>query len=684
MKKVIFSFIGLGIAIACKSTQTTTSTAVQTQNATATSAVSNQLAEDKGPYLIKVGKRRISPAEFKYVYNKNNSNNDSAYTLKNINEYLDLYTNFRLKVSEAESLGYDTVTSFKKELEGYKKQLAQPYLKEKGVTERLINEAYERMKEDVNASHILLKLAEDAEPKDTLEVYKKISELRDRALKGEDFAKLAEQYSQDPSAKENKGSLGYFTSLQMVYPFEDAAYKTKVGDISKPVRTKFGYHILKVNAKRPSQGTVTVAHIWARFTEEQEAADSIEAVKKINEIYKRLQKGEKWDELCSQFSDDTRSAKTGGVLTEFGVAQMTPKFEEAAFSLKNAGEFTKPVRTPYGYHIIKLIERKPVAPLETLEASIKAKVGKDSRSDLNKIEFLKRLKRENNFVENKAGLELAFSKADSSLPLGTWTYDEKATYLTTPIFNIKDKVYTVKDFFTYVKSKQRAKTHSPRYIIEEMYKEFSENSLVAYEETNLEAKYEDYKMLVREYRDGILLFQIMDENVWNKAVQDTAGQKKYFENNKTNYKWGERVDATVFNCANKEVITKVKEYLKNSVYPLNEDKPSPINFEKNVDTLDARAKAFLEQSINQMIRDKHLTAEIQLASLKAEDKQSGAKRLAEIKKVFDAKKIATNRYNIIDNGNILTTDKAYFGVKLYSSSKKYHREITQCYQCIKC
>lgn len=669
MKKVIFSFIGLGIIAACKSTKTTTSSAAQTQNSSASASTTTKPVEDSGPYLIKVGSKKISPAEFKYVYNKNNSSNDSAYTLKNINEYLDLYTNFRLKVAEAESLGYDTVTSFKKELDGYKKQLAQPYLKEKGVTERLINEAYERMKEDVNASHILLKLSEDAEPKDTLEVYKKIMDLRARALKGEDFGKLAEQYSQDPSAKENKGSLNYFTSLQMVYPFEDKAYNTKVGDISMPVRTKFGYHIIKVNGRRPSQGTVTVAHIWARFTEEQEASDSVEAVKKINEIYKRLQKGEKWDELASQFSDDTRSAKTGGVLTEFGVAQMTPKFEEAAFSLKKPGEYTKPVRTPYGYHIIKLIEKKPIAPFETLEASIKAKVGKDSRSDLNKIEFLKRIKNENNFVENKAGLDLAYSKADSNLVKGTWTYDEKSTELNTTLFTIKGKVYTVKDFFAYLKAKQRPKSHSPRYIVEEVYKEYVDASLVAFEESHLEGKYEDYKMLVREYRDGILLFQIMDENVWNKAVQDTAGQRKFFEANKSNYKWGERVDATVFNCANKEILAKVKEYLKSSVYPLNEDKPTPVNFEKDVDTLDAKSRSFLEQSINQMIRDKHLTAEIQLASLKSEDKSHGAKRVAEIKKIFDNKKIASNRYNIVDNGSILTVEKAYFGIKLYSSSK---------------
>ncbi|HTF82818.1 MAG TPA: peptidylprolyl isomerase, partial [Cytophagales bacterium] len=665
MKKVIFSFIGLSIVMACKSTKTTTS-AAQTTKSTATTS---QPIQDNGPYIIKVGQRRISPAEFKYVYNKNNSNNDSAYTLKNINEYLDLYTNFRLKVAEAESLGYDTLTSFKKELEGYKKQLAQPYLKEKGVTERLIKEAYERMKEDVDASHILLRVAEDAEPKDTLDAYNKIVALRARALKGEDFGKLAEQYSQDPSAKENKGRLNYFTALQMVYPFEDAAYKTKVGEISMPVRTKFGYHIIKVNGRRASQGTVTVAHIWARFTEEQEASDSIEAVKKINEIYKRLQKGEKWDELASQFSDDTRSSKTGGVLTEFGVAQMTPKFEEAAFSLKKPGEYTKPVRTPYGYHIIKLIEKKPIAPFETLENSIKAKVSKDSRSDLNKVEFLKRIKKENNFVENTDGVNLAFSKADSNLTKGNWTFDDKAANLNTTLFTINGKVYTVKDFLTHLKAKQRARTHSPRYIIEEAYKEYVENALVTYEESHLETKYEDYKMLVREYRDGILLFQIMDENVWNKAVQDTAGQRQFFEKNKSNYKWGERVDATVFNCANKDILAKVKEYLRSPVYPLNEDKPAPVNFEKDADTLDNRSKAFLEQSINQMIRDKHLTAEIQLASLKSEDKALGAKRVAEIKKMFDSKKVASNRYNIVDNGNILASEKAYFGIKLYSSSK---------------
>lgn len=668
MKKLIFGVLSASFVLACKSTKTQNTSTTATTTSTTQKTISETVPQ--GPYIIKVGNKITSPEEFKYVYEKNNQNSDSAYSLKNINEYLNLYTNFRLKVAEAESLGYDTVGTFIKELDGYKKQLAQPYLKEKGVNERLIKESYERLKENVNASHILIRLAEDAEPKDTLVAYNKIMEIRDRVVKGEDFGKLAVEFSQDPSAKDNKGNLNYFTALQMVYPFEQAAFNTKVGDVSMPVRTKFGYHILKVNNRRPSQGTVVVAHIWARYSDEQEKQDSIEAVKKINEIYKRLQKGEKWDELCNQFSDDSRTAKTGGVLAEFGVAQMVPSFEDAAFGLKKAGEYTKPVRTPYGWHIIKLLEKKPLAPFETMEPTLKTKVSKDSRSDLTKLEFLKRIKVEDKFIENKNNLEVVFAMADSNLANGAWSYDEKSPKATLPIFTINNKPYLAGEFFKYVKTKQRAKKgHTPRFLMEELYKEYADNSVISYEEANLETKYPEYKMLVKEYRDGILLFQIMDENVWNKAVQDTAGQRKYFENNKESYKWAERVEATVYNCANKEILEKVKEYIKKPLFPINEDKPVAIYFEKNVDTLDAKAKSSLDQLIAQILRDKNLSVEIQLASLKTES-NLGAKRIALIKKAFEDRKIAANRFNIVDNGNILTTEKAYFGYKVYSASKQ--------------
>lgn len=219
--------------------------------------------EKENPVVLEIGNKKVTLEEFEAIYKKNADENKTS-TPEELKDYLDLYIKFKLKVVEAEALGMDTLPAFVQELEGYRKQLAQPYLSDREVTEGLIKEAYERMKSDVNASHILVKVSQEAEPKDTLAAYNKILKIRKRIITGEDFEKVAAETSEDPSAVKNKGNLGYFTVFQMVYPFESAAYNTEVGKISMPVRTSFGYHILKVNDKRPARGTMKAAHIMIR------------------------------------------------------------------------------------------------------------------------------------------------------------------------------------------------------------------------------------------------------------------------------------------------------------------------------------------------------------------------------------------------------------------------------------
>jgi peptidyl-prolyl cis-trans isomerase SurA len=251
--------------------------------------------DKQDPIIATIGSQPIYTSEFQYVYEKNNGGNEGAYTRQSVTEYLDLYTKFKLKVMEGESRGLDTTVAFKRELEGYKEQLAQPYLTEKSVTDKLVQEAYERLKQEVNASHILIGLPADPDPQDTLAAYNQVLELRKRVTSGESFEKLAKEFSQDPSAAENGGNLGYFTAMQMVYPFEDAAYKTEVGQISMPVRTRFGYHLIKVNDKRQAKGEVKVAHIMVRATPGMPKADSLAAKQRIDAIYKRVQRNENWE-----------------------------------------------------------------------------------------------------------------------------------------------------------------------------------------------------------------------------------------------------------------------------------------------------------------------------------------------------------------------------------------------------
>ena len=572
-----------------------------------------------------IGTNPVYSSEFSYVYNKNNSGASDAYSSASVNDYLRLYTNFKLKVKQAEEMGLDTSKAFKKELDGYKKQLAAPYLTEKGLTDKLTKEAYERMKEEVNASHILILVSPDADPADTLAAYNKLIGIRPRALKGESFEKLAQEYSQDPSAKSNKGNLGYFTALQMVYPFETAAYTTKVGEISMPVRTKFGYHLVKVNNRRPSQGQVKVAHIMVRATTGLPAADSLEAKQKIDEIYSKLKQGEDWNELAAQFSDDVNSKNKGGEITNWISAGKMgiPSFEEAALALQKPGDISAPVQTPYGWHIIKLLERKSLEPYSVLEPSIKTKVNKD-RSDVNKIALIQRLKKEDNFVENSANVEKAAHKADSSLLKGA----QKFTPITDPksnfvLFTINGDKYALNDFLAFVTKNQKPRKNiSPAQYMRALYKDYQNESIITYEEAHLQDKYPDYRMLVKEYRDGILLFQLMDEKVWSKAIEDTAGLKKFFNEHRENYKWKERAHATIYNAKNQETLDKTIALLNEGKYPVTDTKVQDITFAENKDELTEKDKKELDNILPILLKDKNLVVEITGDAEKKEKKSA--------------------------------------------------------------
>ncbi|WP_046246399.1 peptidylprolyl isomerase [Hymenobacter terrenus] len=540
-----------------------------------------------GPAVETLGDYPVPANEFAYVYRKNNSSAPDYGTRQSVTDYLDLYTNFRLKVLEAEQKGLDTTQAFKRELDGYRQQLAQPYLTEKSVTDQLVREAYDRMSQEVNASHILIRIAPDAAPQDTLAAYQKIEKIRQQVLGGADFAQLARTESEDPSAKENAGKLGYFTAMQMVYPFESAAYKTSVGQVSAPIRTRFGYHIIKVNDKRAAQGEIKVAHLMIRMNANAAKADSLTAKKKIDELYNRLKKGENWDKLVAQFSEDAGSAANGGELPPFGTGRMIPSFEEVAFKLQKPGDIAAPVQTPYGWHVIKLIERQPLAKFADVESTLKSKVAKDSRSELNKAAFLKRVRQEDQFVEVPAVKTYAFSKADTTLVAGRYKYTaptavakgSKTPTDNSTLFTIKGKPYLVKDFLTYVQQNQRPRTGAqPAFAMQQLYDQYVDQSLTEFEKNSLETKYEDYRMLVKEYRDGILLFQLMDEKVWSKAIEDTVGLKKYFTANQDKYQWDKRVQGTVINAATPALLARAQKEVKAARFPITKNVPKSVGF----------------------------------------------------------------------------------------------------------
>lgn len=527
-------------------------------------SLSNAIAQDnKDAVLMTIGGTKVTVAEFENVYHKNNTKgtvNDN----KSLNDYVDLFVNFKLKVKEAEEMGLDTVKSFKDELGGYRKQLGQPYLTDKDVNEKLLKETYDRLKEEVHASHILVKVSENALPKDTLEAYNKIMKIRARILKGEDFNKVAAEkgVSDDPSAKDNGGDLGFFTALQMVYPFETAAYNTKVGEVSMPVRTRYGYHIIKISERRKALGEVLVAHIMVKTATNMKAEDSINAKTKIDEIYGKLKAGAKFEELVQQYSDDKSSAKNKGELPWFGTGKMPPEFEKASFAIVNKGDFCEPIRTKYGWHIIKLIDKRNLASFDEMKNDLKAKVTKDSRSQAGRASLIAKVKNESKFKENIKTRDEFYKIMDSTLFNGQWDA-AKASALKKPMFNLNDKVFTQTEFAKFIAAHQskRPKT-DPQMIVNQLYNQFVDESVIAYEESRLDQKYPEFKSLMQEYRDGILLFELTDQKVWSKAVKDTLGSKEFYESHKTNYMWDERADASVYSCADEKIAKQVRGLIK--------------------------------------------------------------------------------------------------------------------------
>lgn len=515
-------------------------------------ATTTQKKEDQ--VLMEVGKEEVTVSEFTNVFKKNNDLQEA--TKQELEDYVDLFVKFKMKVLDAELMHLDTLSSFKNELAGYRKQLARPYLTDKQAEQKLIEEAYERMTEEVRASHLLLLVDEKASPKDTLAVYQKINSLRNKILNGEDFETVAKTHSEDPSAKTNGGDLGYFSAFRMVYPFETAAFNTPLGEVSKPFRTRFGYHIVKVTDKRKSRGEVKVAHIMieqgAKATDEEKQ----EATDKLSQILDFFKEGKSFDDLV-RYSDDKGTSSKGGELPWFGTGQMVPAFESTAFSLKEKGEISEPVQTIYGWHILKLIDKKAVPSFEEVKADIERKIKRDSRANKGKTVLINRIKSENNFRSNMEALT-PFYQIDFE---AQWTAESMSNNKQM-LFFLDNKKYTQADFAKYIeKNKTPIDQTKIVSVINEMFDDWVEKTCIQLEDSLLEEKYPEFKALMKEYRDGILLFNLMDQKVWGKAVEDTMGLKQYFHLTKENYQWDTRLDASVFTCLNKEVAERVRKLI---------------------------------------------------------------------------------------------------------------------------
>jgi peptidyl-prolyl cis-trans isomerase SurA len=534
--------------------------------------------------LLTIDDQPVYKSEFEQIYWKNKKENIA--TKEDLDEYINLFTNFKLKVKAAEEKGLDTAKKFINELAGYRTQLEKPYLIDTSINEELIKEAYNRTINEVNASHIMVKLDANPSPDDTLIAYNKIISIRKTLLlKEQSFEETALEISEDPSAKNNNGNLGYFTAFKMLYSFEDAAYNTKVGEISNPVRTRYGYHILKVNDIRAAKGRVKTAHIMITNSNDQTRKNVAQL--KINEIHQQLLNGADFTNLAQEFSSDRNSAKKGGELGWIkSGGNYYKEFEDAVFGIENDNDISKPFKTPGGWHIVKRLAYEPIGDLSSMRYELKNKIQKDSRSAKTKSSFINKLKSEYDFKlkYNEDIFISLFNSEEDSTDLSKLKKSNKT------LFKFSDKNFSNLDFATYLNKTLKNQTLiADKNTLNKSLRSYINFQLIEYEKSKLEAKYPDFKALVKEYRDGILLFEISDQKIWSKAIKDTTGLREFYELNSDKWTWPLRAKVEIFSSSKKEILNKAFELKKENkittdsiVKIANISSPLNLSFDKGL------------------------------------------------------------------------------------------------------
>jgi Parvulin-like peptidyl-prolyl isomerase len=500
-------------------------------------------AQDNDPVIMSVNGKDVKKSEFEYIYNKNNS--EGIIDKKTFEEYIDLFKNFKLKVAEAEAQGIDTTAAFKSELADYRYQLANPYLPVPAVDESLLQEEYDRMKDLLQVAHIQVFFPKNNEanlplqllPADTLEPYKKISQAYSRLKKGENFGKIVSEYSEDPGSKDNQGNLGWVSGMVLFPVLEDAVFSLEVGQFSQPIRTSHGYHIFKVLSKKPNPGKIKASHILIPFPADADETQKGEALTRIEDIYKKIIVGADFAEMAREHSQDG-SASRGGDLGWFGYGFMVPDFEDVAFGLQHVGEVSKPFTSPFGYHIVKLSDRKPLEPYDIKKQEIESMFSRGGFFILLHRPSIENLKKENHFAKNDKAYESLMNAATELYPMSD-EYIGKFVDSNETLFSFGDEKISIAEFINYLLEKEYTSHTLSTDILNEKLEEFEYDRMVQFEDESLERKYPDFRNLMREYRDGILMFEVTDKEVWSRASEDAEGLAQFFENNASHYTWTE-------------------------------------------------------------------------------------------------------------------------------------------------
>jgi peptidyl-prolyl cis-trans isomerase SurA len=508
--------------------------------------------------ILTVAGKEIPAGEFIRMYKKSAEPGNKVP----VADYLQQFIVFKLKVADALSEGTDTTIAFRSEFNGYRDQLAQNYLSDPDIKEKMVREAYNRFMTEIKAWHLLITVASDASPADTLKAYQKAIAARERIVSGEPFEAVARSVSEDPSVKINGGNLGYFTAFQMITQFEDAAYGLNTGDISIPVRTSYGYHIIKVADKHPARGKVKIAHIMKSAPPGTGEQDVKKAETAINTIYSQLLAGASFKEMALKYSDHKESALKGGEINWFGTGEIIPEFSEAAFALPDTGSISKPFRSVYGWHIIKLLDRKAPGTLDEMRPTIESKLNQSKLNSLSKASFIQKLKTTYKYTVNQKVLKWFFENTDTLISGGKNNY-KREKVPKGKIYSFADQKLSSLQFADYVESNRSLLPflNSQNYINSILEKKIAA-SLVEYEKSNLEKKYPEFRYLMGEFHDGMLLFDISGKKVWNRVGSDSTGLQSFFESHRNNYLSADGTQKKLKDIQG-EVMTGYQEMLEN-------------------------------------------------------------------------------------------------------------------------
>lgn len=511
-------------------------------------------AQTNDPVLMTVGNEKVTKSEFIKAYMKNSMLSEA--TEADLRDYVRLYSDYRMKVQEAKAMQLDTAKAFQKEWEAYKGQYAQQYLIDTEVSDQILQEAMDHSRYHVRASHILVRVPQDAAPKDTLAAYHKIMKIRDEIVGGLDFNEAAAKYSEDESARDmvnpqtgrfqygNRGELGYFSVLEMIYPFEKAAYGTPVGQVSMPVRTQFGYHLIYVQDKIPAIAKLFVSQIFVRDTSALgKDADHHVALDRCALVKHLYQQGESFDSLAARYSDDQATRNSGGRMEPFAPNRRPGNYTAAAIALKK-GQISDPVPSVIGWHILRLDSVVYTTVNDEFEYMIKNRVSRDSRSRKSKESLVEKLKVEYDYKEKGKAAAMKFFKknmsenyfqskhvAPDSIP-GIEKLKPMCTYA--------DQKLTAQDFGKYLSRFQGAQiTGAVDNFLEQVFPNFVSENMLRYEGTQLMHKYPEYRDVVNEVYDGLLIYEVNAKKVWNAAIQDTVGTERLYEQIKEQFATGD-------------------------------------------------------------------------------------------------------------------------------------------------